>query len=518
MLLNVIPPRCRSAFRLIAIAAASILWTSAPVWAADQEAKPDFAISASQVPRYLDTEDLREWRRLENAMEQAQADLETGNWLANKRPTALTPEARAKADNKKGEEMAKTAQAEIAKLQGEINALHAKASERFESLQAKFESNTISLEVPLGALEQLTDKPTEELLVKLWNDDYNLLFFDAAYALSDRAYLEAPQLSDQLRASIRRIDGNRYTLAEPEKTPEFSIVTRYGKPLLEFEDRSYTISRFKAALILAEVVFDVEAPAALYCLYAFDLESGRLIDQSVRLFPATEANRQFLGIPEQPDPATETPEETSEAPTVAANPVDEGAPQTGEAASSSNGGDESQDDETGADETPGHESAVAATPGESADPSVETVEPAAPPAAPLVASPLLVTLHDEQNFLGRLEAAKDRYVFRIEYIGEIDGFDHHAALVLNRELLLEQGFTMDSFELIEPFYAQEGDRPQLANVVWRVTPTTPVEYGQGRFSAKAIAIQGNREAVVDVGKLTVDAHDGQSPQAAIGSR
>ncbi|MGE9296808.1 MAG: hypothetical protein ACQKBV_11015 [Puniceicoccales bacterium] len=261
--------------------------------AKEQEAStPDLPLES--VPRFLEANDLREWRNLQREMEQAQADLETGKWLANKQATALTPKDKLAADRKKGEEMVKSATARITTLQNEMTALHVKAAERYKTLQAQFEPESYSLEIPVMKLSDLTGKPTEELLYKLWNDSYNRIYFGGAYVFDSPIYIESSKLSEQLMTAISRYDGNRYTLED--QTPDFTLNSRHGTPIIDFSDRTAVVNQFKSALVLCEIVFDRDAPSAIYSLYAIDLKTGELIAQTVALFPSSSENSELLGL------------------------------------------------------------------------------------------------------------------------------------------------------------------------------------------------------------------------------
>jgi len=468
-----------SAARLLAIGACWFVALSLPA-AEKNSGRSDYSITTEQVERYLSPEDVRSWRQLQIERERAEAALETGEWLANKPPSALASKEKRQADKKKGEEMVKAASEQIAGIEGRIAALHARASQQYDQLQEQMRGREITAELPLSAFDDLLERPTEEFLFRLWNRDYDRLYFLGAYAMDGPLFLSSETVSNRLRANMERFDGNRHTMED--ENPAFRLSSEFGRPIIEFKDRQYIVSRFNPAVMVTVVVMFPGSPSAFYGLYAYDLDSGELIEEFESLFPASKENRDQIGV-------------FFSDPVQAAVAVD------------SNTGSVLVSEET--------DPAAATQPTGPAEPAAESVaqgpeEPAAPAAGPeptAPATPLIITLSDENNLLGRLKQSAESYTFQVNYIGELDGFNHRAALALNHALLKQAGFTVDSSSfLFKILDGPDGLEPEnRANVTWEVTPTTPIENGTGTFAITAIAKQPDREVSVKVGTATVEA-------------
>lgn len=440
---------------------------SLPAQAAKKKEEPqiEFTIPIEEVPNYLSPEQLRDWRELQRNLKFARADLETGEWLANKAYSAFVAKTKTDADRKKGQQMIKEATERLATLNESETKFRVMAEQFKQQYQAQFETQEIAMTIESMALIKATQKPTESMLYKLWNDSYSKIYFGGAYVFSDGYYTRAEQLSKELLDTIARYDGNRYSLEED--VHEFTIDSQNGRPVIAFENSEDMIKRFRTAMLIVEIIYDPASPTGIYAIHAIDLKDDELIDQIILTYPIDESSRETLGIL--------TMDEKTD----------------GEAAT-----------EPAKD--------VAAT---------EPAKDAKPDAELTAGQGLRLKLLDDNNFLGRLGDAKDSYTFDIAYIGQIDGFDQRAAIILNQALMRKQGLKVDDLEFVVkalPLANEDVKVESVTNATWRVSPTSPVDFGIGEYNVQAVADNKGREVKVDIGALTVVGVDssGIPPQAA----
>lgn len=438
-----------------------------------EQPKYEFTIPVQQVPRYLTAEQLREWRELRRNIELAQADIETGEWLAAKEYSAFVSDARIKADRKKGEDLIKDAKARLETFTAEQNKLRQSAEELLKERKAQFQSQQFELVFDALHLDSAAKDTTEAMLYKLWNQNYSKLLFAGAYVFNDGYYSKNQELSEDVMTIIAKLDGNRYTLEED--ITDFSINYDGAQPKIDFEDSDKMVDKFKSALLIIEILFDQESTNGLYALHAIDLKSGKLIEQMIISYPVDGPSKELLGVnktasaPEPAKPAEKDGKAEDKGETVTA----EAKPEPKEAKPESN--------------------------------------------APL--SAIKLVLNDDKNFLGRLGNARDQYVFDISYVGQIDGYDQRAAVLLNKALMREQGLRVDDMEFITLALKSLNDDAEpdsYSNAVWRVAPTTPVDFGMGEYAVQALAEQNGQTVSVDIGQLTIESVDPKSipPQAA----
>ncbi|MGE9295761.1 MAG: hypothetical protein ACQKBV_05685, partial [Puniceicoccales bacterium] len=247
-----------------------------------------------------------------------------------------------------------------------------------------------------------------------------------------------------------------------------------------------------------------------YSLYAIDLKTGELIAQTVALFPSSSENSELLGLGSIKAEASKTAP-AADTTVAAADKPAESAEQATETASESASTDTTVATKSTDDAASEATEAVAEAKPEPASKPEPTVK-----AEPKIAAPLKLTLEDQKNFLGRLKPASSQYLFGIDYIGEVDSYSHRSAVVINKEFLFQQGFEVDVFDILGQIYetTSEVDLPDSVNVLWRVSPTRPVEYAEGEFNAKAIALQRHEEITVEIGTLNIEASEGGIPSQA----
>ncbi|MBK1856889.1 hypothetical protein [Cerasicoccus arenae] len=425
------------------------------------------------VPRFLDHSEMREWKQIERDIQLAHADIETGQWLADKQYSPFVEKSKTDADRKKGQAMIDSGKAKLAELTVQQNALRTKAAESYQQYQSKFDAKSIGIEIKPMPLLKATEDPTEAMLYSLWNERYTKILFAGAYVLENGYYMKANGLSEQMLNAITKYDGNRYTLEE--EVSDFTIENENGQPVIDFTDRVTMVSKFKPALLISEIIYDDESEYGIYALYAIDLKTGKLIDQTIHTFPNNELSQKLLAMSTAPANVT-APAETAET-----------APDTDPAATASKATEEINKP---TDTKPAKE-----------------------------APSLSITLVDDSNFMGRLGAARDKYTFGVAYIGQIDGFDHRTAVLLNKALMRNAGLKVDDYEFLTLALnpsSEEIEFETTANVVWRVSPTSPIKFGQGQYNVEAISNQSGEEATVEIGTLSVGTANGGSipPQAA----
>lgn len=463
-----------SIFLLLAVA---VCLPTLTVEAAKKKEEPtyNFTIPLNEVPNYLNNEELRDWRRLQRDIQIAQADIETGEWLEAKEYSAFISKERINADRKKGKDLKTEATARLAELTTAQNQLRLKAEEALQEHKAQFKANEISIAFTPLPLLQATEKPIEAMLYKLWNENYTKIYFAGAYVFKDGYYAKNIDLSDTIMSTIAKLDGNRYTLEDD--VVEFSLTNDKGQTVIDFEEREKIVDKFKAAVIIVEVLYDQEAPSGLYAVHAINLKNGRLINQSINTYPIDDISRELLG-------------EGAEAKTPA-----ESADQTPAESDKLAQGNKNSSEKKPASKTANETSKGGQLAG------------------------IKMVLRDDNNFLGRLGDARNQYVFDIAYVGQIDGYDQRAAMLLNQALMRKQGLLVDDMDFItlalKPADADlEGE--DYANAVWRVAPTTPVDFGLGKYAVQAQADQNGKTVSVDIGMLTIEAVDPNAipPQAS----
>lgn len=474
------PARVSLVYALIALVAC-------PLFAVKPKDTPPPApeIPVELVPSFLQGDDLRAWREAQRDLEEAEADIESGQWLANKQISPFVSQAKVEQDHAEGKALMESGQQRAEDAKQRMATLQTKAAHAREEYQAKFAGRTVSFDAPAMPLDRALEKPTESLLFDLWNAGYNRIYFGGARVLDAPLYTESAPLAESIQAALRRYDGNRYTLAEAEGQ-FFTLGTQRERPVIMFPDRPSVISSFKPVLLVAEVVYEAQAPYGLYALHAFDLKTGELLALSPMVFPVDAQARALLGRR-----SDTTPPEKSTA--------------------------TNETSETKLPATDANEASPEATLTANADPAPKT-EP-----APDVKADhgLALALADDNNFLNRLADAGGRYTFAIDYVGEVDGYDHRAAVLLNKAMLKAEGLTVSDWTFLSLALDPNAsiETPNTANVTWRVSPTQPVEFGQGWFNTQAITVNNEREVVVEVGQLSVEpASVSIPPQAATGGQ
>ncbi|WP_309398094.1 hypothetical protein [Cerasicoccus maritimus] len=408
--------------------------------------------------RFMSPDLLREWRRVERGLAQAKADVESGEWLEAKEYSQFVPKSQTDSDRKRGKEKAAEGRKQQEAFIKEQNKLRQQAYEAYTAYQAKFDTQTIVMDIEAMSLDDAINKPTEALLYKLWNENYSKIYLSGIYVFRDGKYTKAEQLSEQLSGIIGNLDGNRYSYVDDIN--EFTLGIQNGRPQVDFESREDTVKRFKPALLIAEVLFDAEIKHGLYALNAYDLKTGDLIEQTVLRFPVVNNTPDTLGIDhaELLTTVEHTPAELPETTTEGSTPAPE-------------------------------ENAGTAKPSSSRE-----------------AIGLSLVLEDQTNFLGRLGKTKSNYAFDVNYVGQIDGFDQRTAILLNNALMRNQGIKVDDIEFLTlalPMTNEGLVVGDIANAEWRVSPISPVEDGEGVYSIRAQAKTGDQTAVIDIGTLTI---------------
>ncbi|MEO0794698.1 MAG: hypothetical protein AAFX93_06035 [Verrucomicrobiota bacterium] len=430
-------------------------------------------ISNEEVERNLTPDELRVWRDTLRQLEQAEADIETGEWLAKKQYSQFVEKSRIDADRKKGKAMAESGKAKLEGLNASLNQMKAKAVSNRDAQLKRFAAQQVAYEVDTLPLKEAVQAPTEALLYELWNQGYNKIYFGGAFVIDSARHLKSQELTTMLSEAISKYDGNRYTFEE--EVTEFTIAPKKDSFEIDFEGRLTTLAKFKAAMIFVEVIYSPAESAGIYSLNALDLRSGKLIEQTLVLIPTSEENSDIIGVSVEEAPEVEVEE------TVAAATAEEG------------------ETEVAAEETE------------------ETTEVAANEATEgTMPEAISLSLDDKNNFIGRISPTAKQYLFSVEYIGEIDGFDHSAAIALNKAFLRSLGFQVDHFDLLAELFPPEVelDIADKANAVWRVTPLSPIDSAKGKFAIVAVSKQPNREASVEIGEMIIADDAGIPPQAS----
>lgn len=421
------------------------------------------ALSDAAVPQYLSLAEVREWERAQEQLRLGRSQIATGDWLMNRPPSALrSPQDIAK-DKDEGKRQKDEGELRVEAAEKVLDGLRARAAAAAVGSVVQTEAVNYPMEVGPVTLGKGLMANTEKLLFDLWNEGYGRLYFGGAYIMDtaddDPVFLADPILNSEFRRIIGRLDGNRFTFVNDESI-EFRLNTRQNRTIIDFPDRGQVLRHFKAAYIVAELVYDSQADSAMLFLRGIDLSSMTVVAARLVVLTVNDDIRKLVGLDEAA-PATASTEATPAA-------------------------DASATGAAGAEKTTDTEAEAGAQSAE-------------------IAKRLAVQLRDDKNFLQRVSASGTSYIFTIEYKGDLTGFNGRTASMISKMLLLDNKLQVsdaDFLPMVMEFSRDAGGAEYIAsNAVWKITPLGGGGTARTAYDVEAVSLISGQPSAVPVGLM-----------------
>lgn len=218
--------------------------------------------------------------KLEEQIEHAQSQLQTGQYLKQTRPSKLNPNENVQATIQRGEQMIARAQVELSQAQTEIaQLLQQVETERQQALNAEIRH---SLKLPQADLPAALQQAAEQIINACQAAGYQDLLFDRVfdYGAPETPTAAPADLNEQTYQALVTADGENYAVLRAQ---DLELSSDENEPTTyQFSYRGDRRKKNKSvALIAVEIMAASEPSAQLIYFRALDVKSFRIISQSL---------------------------------------------------------------------------------------------------------------------------------------------------------------------------------------------------------------------------------------------
>ena len=229
---------------------------------------------------YMTASQRIQFRKLEAAIEDAQSNRRSGQYLAETRPSTFDPDKDIKAIAKRGKLMIENANLSIQTNQKSLVALLttavAQKAAKETSDKARFdyvlESSTFEEAMVTGC---------QQLLKRCWKLGYETLFFDGVFTQdSEGTHPANAQLRNDFYDTLSKIDGTTFSVTIPIDFKLKSGTLGKSSQIFSYENEAI-FEEDKKALLAIELIRPEGSSSGLLSLRAIDLETQLIAVQQI---------------------------------------------------------------------------------------------------------------------------------------------------------------------------------------------------------------------------------------------
>jgi hypothetical protein len=245
---------------------------------ASKEAAIDLSIidKSDALISYMTASQRIQFLNLEAAIEDAQSNRRSGQYLAETRPSTFDPDKDIKAIVKRGKLMVESANLSIRTNQKSLVALLTTVDAQKAAKETIYEAR-FDYVLESYTFEEATATRCQQLLERCWQLDYETLFFDGIFTQdSEGTNRTDAKLRNDFYNTLTKIDSNAFSVTIPvdfklksDTLGKSSQIFSYGNEAI-FEDD-------KKALLVIELIRPKGSSSGLLSLRAIDLETQFIV-------------------------------------------------------------------------------------------------------------------------------------------------------------------------------------------------------------------------------------------------
>lgn len=260
-------------------------------------------LSDREVVALLSTSEVLQWEAAQEQLKAGKSQVDSGNRLINRPPSALRRPEEVAQDRADGKQMVTRGEQAIAAAQARLDRLRQIAIAKAQAApDIKEEDTTINLELSPSPLSDAIPTLTETLLFDIWGQGYGRIYLDGVYAINTGDelpfFIMDSAITENLRQVISRLDGTRFTfVADPDL--KFTLGLRAGHAVIDFPGRDQVMRHYKSVLVYGELAYDPGQALALFSIRAIDLSSMRIVaSELTSVYVDNELRNAFLNSEE----------------------------------------------------------------------------------------------------------------------------------------------------------------------------------------------------------------------------
>ena len=245
---------------------------------ASKEAAIDLSIidKSDALISYMTASQRIQFLNLEAAIEDAQSNRRSGQYLAETRPSTFDPDKDIKAIVKRGKLMVESANLSIRTNQKSLVALLTTVDAQKAAKETIYEAR-FDYVLESSTFVEATATRCQQLLERCWQLDYETLFFDGIFTQdSEGTNRTDAKLRNDFYNTLTKIDSNAFSVTIPvdfklksDTLGKSSQIFSYGNEAI-FEDD-------KKALLVIELIRPKGSSSGLLSLRAIDLETQFIV-------------------------------------------------------------------------------------------------------------------------------------------------------------------------------------------------------------------------------------------------
>jgi len=262
--------------------------------------------TAAKVPIIADKDALRfltpaqqdQWNHDVLQISDANAKIASGKRLqAIKEDPAAAIKVDVNAQHTKGAADVKEGQAMIKLANVEMDKLRVIAAAKRDAVNhGAAATDAAVLSVATAQWPDVAATMCEKLMSALWDQGYKHIYFADVYAFQEPAYVTKPDLAEQVRQQMAKLDKGKNTFTAQHDW-SFKLATDNGKLFVSFPDRAYLQQgNTKAAVILGEVIYESHDGYAAVDLRAVDLASMHIVANQIMMLSVEPSLGKQLGL------------------------------------------------------------------------------------------------------------------------------------------------------------------------------------------------------------------------------
>ena len=225
---------------------------------------------------YMTASQRIQFLNLEAAIEDAQSNRRSGQYLAETRPSTFDPNRDIKEVVKRGKLMIESANLSIRTNQKSLVALlttvDAQKAARVTIDEARFDYVLES-----STFEEAMATRCQQLLERCWQLDYETLFFDGVFIQdSEGTHRSDSKLHNDFYNTLTKIDGNAFSVTIPADFKLKSGTLDKSSQIFSYENEAI-FEEDKKALLVIELIRPKGSSSGLLSLRAIDLETQFIV-------------------------------------------------------------------------------------------------------------------------------------------------------------------------------------------------------------------------------------------------
>lgn len=249
-----------------------VVAVSAPKGEANADA---MSISDDQVVRYLTTGEVIRWEQAHNLKREGLSDIESGEWLKNRRESALGVKIDSARSRQVGEERVRQGQQKIEQAEAQLEELRAKAQANYREITT-IKVQEYNLTIPLSSWDDFSDNSVRALLNTLWSKGYARLYFAGSYFYaSEDEYRRVEPVDINLRGVLLSLD-DRYSVLFSDEF-QLGLELDGERHKLTFPDQESVLRSFQPAAIILQLVPLDEYGVVIASIRGIDLSNGSIV-------------------------------------------------------------------------------------------------------------------------------------------------------------------------------------------------------------------------------------------------